>query len=62
MSRHYGECAGYRAHVLRIPSLRCGIALLANSTEAGDLFKWIEAWIIGRVTDRPELHEQMYKE
>jgi CubicO group peptidase (beta-lactamase class C family) len=62
MGGHYGECAGFRAHILRISSLRCGIALLANSTEGGDLFKWIEAWLVGKLTNKPDLAERMHKE
>jgi CubicO group peptidase (beta-lactamase class C family) len=61
-SGHHGECAGFRAHLMRVRSLNCGMAVLTNSGEGNYLIKWIEAWVVSRLDKEVGLHDIAYKE
>lgn len=62
LSGHHGACAGFRAHTMRMRHLECGIAILTNSREGDDLIKWIEAWVVGKLSSKDTLHERAYAE
>lgn len=63
MSGHTGACAGFRSHILHVPSLNYGIVVLANSTEGLDLALWIESWVMGSIQgNRAELCDRIYNQ
>ena len=60
MAGHSGACAGYRAHMMRVPKLGFGIGVLTNSTEGLDLACWIESWVIGQITSNSTLTDSVH--
>jgi hypothetical protein len=62
MVGHSGAVAGHRSHLMRIPGLRCGLAVLTNSTEGLDLAYCVEAWVIGKLTGDESLIDKVYSE
>lgn len=60
LSGHHGACAGFRAHIVRVPELKFGVGILTNSSEGLNLAHWAEAWMIGQLTGNEVLADSVH--